>query len=56
MKIDVKCSLAVKYPHYGKIAFRGMTEDEVSWLTDLIVSMINNGIIQDYQIESIRHY
>ena len=53
MKIDVKCSFAVKYPHYGKVEFKGINEDEMSWLIDLITYMRNNGIIQHYEIEFI---
>lgn len=53
MKINAKCYIAVKYPIYGKIAFNEMTEDEFTWLLNLIVSMRDNGIIQDYQLEAI---
>lgn len=53
MKIDVKCSFAVRYPHYGKVNFKGINGDEMTWLIDLITYMQNNGIIQDYQIEAI---
>lgn len=49
-KIDVTCFIAVKYPHYGEVTFKEMTEDEVTWLIDLIVSMLNNSIIQDWII------
>lgn len=51
MKIDVKCSLSVKYPHYGEINFKGINGDEMTWLIDLITYMKDNGIIQDYLIE-----
>lgn len=55
MTIDVKCLFAVKHPHYGKVAFDGMTEDEVTWLIDLVTNMLNSGIIQDYHIEALEH-
>ena len=53
MKIDVECIFAVKYPHYGKVSFKGINGDEMTWLIDLIAYMEDNGIIQDYQIESV---
>lgn len=53
MKIDVKCSFAVKYPNYGKVDFKGISGDEMTWLIDLMIYMEDNGIIQDYQVEGI---
>ena len=53
MKIDVECSFAVRYPHYGKVSFKGINGDEMTWLIDLITYMRNNGIIQHYKIEAI---
>lgn len=56
MRIDVKCTFAVKYPHYSRVSFKKINENEVTWLTELISYMQNNRIIQDYQIEIIKHY
>ena len=53
MKIDAKCLFAVEYPNYGEITLEGMTEDEVTWLINLLASMENNGIIFDYHIRTV---